>query len=55
MTNYERDHLSPPNEREPKYTKCENCDEGFVYEETELGLEKEQCQHPGCVDGWIEC
>lgn len=31
MTNYERDHLNPPNNREPKITRCENCEDGYIY------------------------
>lgn len=61
MTNYENDHLNPPNEREPKYTKCETCEgSGYRLEWcVDLDIDggnyiKEKCNHSGCVDGWIE-
>lgn len=55
MTNYERDHLNPPNEKEPRMTECEECHEGFTYDVDEDGtLIKEKCTHPGCENGWIE-
>jgi len=46
-------YITPPNEDEPEYTKCEHCDgRGFIYGQDEDGdLVKEDCEY--CEDGLI--
>lgn len=56
MTNYESDHLNPPNEREVKTCDCEHCNgtgEEFVWDDFIEAYTKEQC--PNCEGkGYLE-
>ena len=47
-------YITPPNEDEPEYTKCEHCDgTGFVYwHDDDCNLIKEDCEY--CENGLIE-
>jgi hypothetical protein len=50
---YDNPNLTPSEDKEPEYTNCENCNEGFIYWHDEDGdLIKEKCEY--CENGLIE-
>ena len=51
---YESNYLTPPNEDELEYTKCEHCGGiGFIYlQDEDVDLVKEDCEF--CKNGLIE-
>jgi len=50
---YDNPNLTPPNENDPEYTECENCDgSGFTYwTDDDCNLIKEKCEY--CENGLI--
>ena len=49
---YDNPNLTPPNENDPEYTNCENCNEGFIYwTDDDCNLIKEKCEY--CDNGLI--
>ena len=49
---YDNPNLTPPNESEPEYTNCENCNEGYIYwTDEDCNIIKDKCEY--CDNGLI--